>query len=220
MANIEWTADRLALRELLSQNHPDLDELYGQAVDSLAHKPTLPRLLVAGHCVRELCSALPRVLGDPVEPRTDVNRPARELFLAWPADDLGLATVGNADTDDTPRAVSADLFRAARAVAAAAAEGNRKSRELTAIVATGQVAGVDDAAMKRLHKAIEFFRKWTHGTDYSKPQRSLPSAHQVEGELRILEDALLTRLGNMADRARAVREIMADANRRTTEGAP
>jgi len=46
----------------------------------------------------------------------------------------------------------------------------------------------------------------------------LPSVEKVEMELRIIEESLLTRLGNMANRARAIRKIIANANRRTTGG--
>jgi hypothetical protein len=214
-----WTADRAALLDLLRQVHPDLGELYLHAVevlcqDQLSH----PRLMIAGHCLRELASKLPRTLGDPVKDRSDVSRPALELFRAWTGENLEL---GDADEDDdTPRAVSAGVFRSARAVAAAAAVGNQNARELTALLATGQIGNLDDGAVKRLHLAIEFFRAWTHARDYSQPERALPSWDIVELELRIIEEAMLTRLGNMADRARAVREIIAKANRRSEGTAP
>jgi hypothetical protein len=174
--------------------------------------------MIAGHCLRELFNRLPRVLGDPVKPRSDVSRPALELFQAWTGADLGLADLGSED-DDTPRAIPASVYRAARDVAAAAAAGNQKARELTAILATGQIGNLDDAPLRRLHQAIEFFRKWTHAHDYSEPERTLPSKDAIELELRIIEDAMLTRLGNMADRARAVRDTLAKANRRATAGA-
>ena len=147
------------------------------------------------------------------------RRPALGLFQAWTGENLALAGIDDED-DDTPRAIPAGVFRAARAVAAAAAIGNQNARELTAILATGQIGNLDAAPVKRLHRAIEFFRKWTHARDYSKPERTLPTEEIVELELRIIEEAMLTRLGNMADRARAMRDLLAKANRRATGGAP
>lgn len=216
---VSWSADRTALLHLLHQNHHDLGELYFQAVEALTHDELIqPRLMVAAHCLRELFNNLPRVLGDPISGRSDVNRPALELFRAWTVENLALTAPDNDGNDDTPRAVPALVFRAARAVASAASVGNQNSRELTALLATGQLGNLDDAAVKRLHSAIELFRNWTHARDYSKPHRVLPSDEQVELELRIIEEALLTRLGNMADRARTMRDIIANANRRTTGG--
>ncbi|HYT87425.1 MAG TPA: hypothetical protein VEL76_01775 [Gemmataceae bacterium] len=216
---VVWSADRTALLGLLRQTQPDLGELYFQAVEALSHHElSHPRLMIAGHCLRELFSKLPRVLGDPIKDRSDVSRPALELFQAWTSENLALAGVDDAD-DDTPRAVPAGVFRAARAVAAAASVGNQNARELTAILATGQIGSLDDAAVKQLHRAIEFFRKWTHARDYSEPERTLPTWQIVELELRIIEEAMLTRLGNMADRARAMRDLLAKANRRATGGA-
>jgi len=216
---VSWSTDRTELLHLLRQNNNNLGELYLQAVEALNHDVLIqPRLMVAGHCLRELFSNLPRVLGDPIKERTDVNRPARELFQAWTAEDLALTAHDDDGADDTPRAVPALVFRAAQAVASAASGGNQTSREVTAIVATGQLGNLGDASVNRLHMAIEFFREWAHASDYSKPDRVLPSVEKVEMELRIIEESLLTRLGNMANRARAMRQIIANANRRTTGG--
>jgi hypothetical protein len=215
---ISWTVDRTALVELLCEIHSDLGELYRAGIQALSQESlSHPRLMIAGHCLRELFNRLPRALGHTLADRSDVGRLAFELFNAWTDGSLILTAVDDPD-DDTPRAVSAAVYRAARAVASAAAIGNQNSRELTAIVATGEVGNLDDAAIRRLHQAIEFFRKWTHARDYSKPERTLPSGEMVEIELRILEEGLLTRLGNRADRARAVRELLAVANRRSAGG--
>jgi len=217
---VVWTADRTALLGLLRQTQPDMGELYFQAVEALFYEElSHPRLMIAGHCLRELCNKLPRVLGDPIKNYSDVSRPALVLFRAWTSENLALDGIDDED-DDTPRAIPAGVFRAARAVAAAASDGNQNARELTAILATGQIGNLDDAPVKRLHQAIEFFREWTHARDYSKPERTLPTGEIVELELRIIEEAMLTRLGNMADRARAMRDLIAKANRRAAGGAP
>lgn len=217
-AGIIWTTDRTALRDLLAQRDPDLAGLYELAIGTLAAGVTLPSVVVAAHCLREVCSGLPIVLGDALEPRADVNRASRQLALVWEAE--GLDSSGKTDDEDgdvldpVPRRV----FRAAATVAAVGAEGARRSRTRTAILATGRPNDADTALIGRLHKAIGFFQGWSHHRDYTLSHRPLPSVEKIEEELRIIEDALLTRLGNIADRARALRDIIARANRRTTGG--
>lgn len=211
-----WTADRNELCTLLTERHPDLGGLYELAINTVAAGVTLPRLVVAAHCIRELCSELPILLGDAPEPRAEVNRAARELAEAWAASDLdSVVDVGQAE-DDALHAVPRRVFRAAAMVAAAGAEGTRKSRVRTALLATGRATDAGSPLIARLHKAIEFFRGWDHQRDYTVTHRNLPSVEKIEEELRIIEDALLTRLGNMADRARALRDVIAHANRRAT----
>jgi hypothetical protein len=216
MPEIMWSSPRLELRELLGERHADLGDLYEQAIDALSRAPlTRPRLMVTGHCIREMCSALPEVLGYSMAGRSDVNRPAKELYLAW-TDVFDLTSEEHEGDGDSLRPVPLTVYRAARAVAAAAAEATRNSRNLTSVLATGQ-PHEDSAPVERLHRAIEFFRHWTHRTDYSEPLRALPAVGRVSTELVVIEEALLTRLGNIADRARALREILAGTRRGVPE---
>ncbi len=216
---LSWTPDRETLLALLEARNRDLADLYRQAIEALARDELMqPRLMVASHCLRELFSDIPRALGLPPTERKDVNRAAKKLSQAWPSDGRWSTAAGI--DDDTPQSVSADVYRAAYDVASAAATGNENARKLTTLVATGLLPDIDAAAVKRVHDSIEFFREWTHGRDYSKPNRVLPPIQKVEVELQIIEEALLTRLGNMADRARSMRDIIARANRRTDGGSP
>jgi hypothetical protein len=81
---VAWNADPKALSDLLRQRSRDLEELYVQAIEALScQELSQTRLMIAGHCLRELFSGLARVLGDPVKNRSDVNRPALELSRAW-----------------------------------------------------------------------------------------------------------------------------------------
>lgn len=208
-----WTASREELVALLEKESPDLAGLYRHAIDTLVAYPlSFTTVLVVGQCIRELFNGLPRVLGDPVSDRSGVDRPAKELFDAWSAADMSFTPVS--DTDDSPQSIPAVVHRAALAVASSAAAGHQNARELTALLATGRVANLEDASMRRLHAAIEFFRKWAHRRDYSQPDRTLPSIDALETELRIVEEAMLIRLGNLADRARAIRASLKAANRR------
>lgn len=210
---VTWNASRSELVVLLEKESIDLADLYRHSIDTLAGTQlSFASIVVVGQCIRELFNGLPRALGDPVSDRTDVERPAKELYEAWLAADMAFNE--SAAIDEAPRSMPAAVYRAAQAVASSAGAGRQTSRELTALLATGRTSNLEDAAMRRLHSAIEFFRQWAHLKDYSQPDRSLPSMEAVEVELRIIEEAVLTRLGNMADRVRALREVLSAANRR------
>lgn len=214
---IAWTADRHELQQLLTKQHLDLGGFYELAVAELSNGLTFPRLVIAAHCLRELVSGLPVVLGDDTAARSDVSRPAHELAKAWEAAGLDrLIDVDDFD-DDALHPIPGNVLRDAAAVAKAGAVGTRNARALTALLATGDSADANDPLIRRLHDAIEFFRRWAHYRDYSTARRPLPAAGKVEEELRIIEDALLTRFGNLADRARTLRDIIASANQRTME---
>jgi hypothetical protein len=208
-----WTELRQEILSLLEEKDADAAELYRTAVESLTTPLTRPALMITGHCVRELIKVLPVVLGYPVIERADASRSARELSKQWTASGLPLS---DDDGASEPEAVALpiEVVIAAREVANAGAAGSRNSRELTALIVTGLTSDAETASVKRVHKSIEMFRQWAHARDYTKPARPVPALERVVGELEIIEEALMNRLGNMADRAKSVRELLAGANRR------
>lgn len=210
-----WTDPRRQIVGLLGDKDLDAAQLYRTAIDGLAGPLTHASLMVTAHCIRELVKVLPVILGYPVVERADTSRCVRELYRQWMDGGLPLAS----DTPPDVQAVSvpAAVFVAAREAANAGAEGARNSRELTAIIVTGQTGDADAASVARVHKSIELFRGWAHARDYTKPDRPVPAVDRVLQEMEILEEALLNRLANMADRAKAVRELLAIANQKLDE---
>jgi hypothetical protein len=211
-----WTETRRNIYRLLLDRDQDSAHLYRVAVASVGAPLSRADLMISGHCVRELIKVLPTLLGYPMLERADASRAARELHKYWVAHRLPLgADAASSDTEAV--AIPREVFVAAREVANAGAAGSKNSRELTAVIVAGLVTETDAASVKRVHQAIEMFRRWAHARDYSKPAGSLPSIEQVLRELEIIEEALMNRLGNMADRAVSVRELLARANRKTDE---
>jgi hypothetical protein len=210
-----WTARRRQIVALLGDRDADAAQLYRTAIDGLAGSLTHASLMVTGHCIRELIKVLPVILGYPIIERADASRSVRELYRQWAESELPLAS------DDLSEAqvisVPVCVFAAAREAANAGAKGNNNSRKLTAMIVTGQTGDADIASVKRVHTSIELFREWAHARDYTKPLGPVPAIARVLQELEIIEEALLNRLDNMADRAKTVRELLAIANRKLDE---
>lgn len=218
--SITWTPARKELRALLHDLHADAADLYVQAVGALGSTPlSRPRLMIGSHCVRELVPTLLEVqqIGKP--PRANDSRAAKELSDAWDAHHLRLEPeVDEANyVDDDLRPVPHGVYVAARLTAATGAQGSQNAREITALLALGQQSDINTAPLRRLHTAIQQFTSWSHRRDYSKPSRTLPAVGEVEAQLRVVEEALMTRFANRADRVNALREQLRQANRRGEE---
>lgn len=204
-----WTDARQEIFALLHEKDPDAAELYRAAVAALVDPLTRPALMIAGHCVRELIKVLPVILGYPTIEHADASRAARELYQQWTTSGLPLSPD---EVIETAAVSLDDVLAAAREVANAGAEGRQNSLELTALIVTGLASEAGTASVRHVHNSIERFRGWAHARDYTKPERKLPERSRVLAELEVIEEALLNRLGNMADRAKSVREILAVAN--------
>jgi len=212
---IGWTDDRRQLAALLAQREPDAAELYRRAVDGFASAAlTRPALMVSAHCVRELIAMLPTVLGDERQPRANVERAAKQLSTAWENAELLPPEPDSHVGEPTPRAIPHDVYRAAHDVVTAAVAGSQNSRLLTATVATGATLTVHTPQVNRLHREIEKFRKWCHRRDYTRPEVAMPPTEEIESALNTIEQALLDRLGNMADRVAVVLSAVDAANRK------
>lgn len=217
---ITWTAARKELRTLLHDTHTDVADLYAQAVEALSTVPiSRPRLMIGAHCLRELVPTLLEVQQVGKPPRANDSRAAKDLSDAWTAYGLRL----DPEADDATHAegdlrpVPHEVYVAARVTAAAGAQGSQNARTVTALLALGQESDIHSAPLRRLHKAIQQFTAWSHRRDYTKPSGKLPAIHEVDGQLRVIEEALLTRFANRADRVSALREQLRRANRRGKE---
>lgn len=207
-----WTDARREIIAHLQEKDSDAAELYRAGVAALVVPLTRPALMIAGHCVRELIKVLPVILGYPTIEHADASRAARELYRQWTTTGLPLSPDEGIETAAVAVSLD-DVLVAARQVANAGAEGSRNSLELTALIVTGLTSEAQTASVRRVHEAIELFRRWAHARDYTKPARKVPERSDVLAELEVIEEALLNRLGNMADRAKSIREILAVANR-------
>lgn len=217
---ITWSADRKKLRALLRDLHADAADLYAQAVEALGGTPlSRPRLMIGSHCIRELVPTLLEVQQIARPPRANDSRAAKDLSVAWTAFDLRLEPEADEANyvDGDLRPLPHGVYVAARVTAAAGALGSQNARVITALLALGQESDINTAPLRRLHKSIQQFTSWSHRRDYSKPLGALPTVDEVEAQLRVVEEALLTRFANRADRVSALREQLRQANRRGEE---
>ena len=218
-AGIAWTSARKELRALLPDIHPDVADLYSQAIDALSAVPlSRPRLMIGSHCIREIVPSLLEVQRLDKPQRANDSRAARELSDAWMAYQLRLDPGNDVGyTDDDLRPLPHAVYAAARATAVEGAKGTQNARIATALLALGQDTEINTAPLRRLHKAIQQFTSWGHRRDYSKPLHEVPAVEDVEAQLRVFEEALLTRFANRGDRVSALREQLVRANRRGGE---
>jgi hypothetical protein len=214
---IEWTSARKELRGLLHDLHPHLADLYDQAIESLSTTPlTRPRLMIGSHCIRELVPSLLEVQHIARPPRSNDTRATRLLSEAWNAHELRLESDDDDEVKigaDELRPIPHGVYVAARAAAAAGAEGSQNARTVTALLALGQATEIRTAPLNRLHSAIQDFTSWSHRRDYTQPLAEVPQIEEIDERLRIFEEALLTRFANRADRVSALREVLKQANR-------
>lgn len=215
---ISWTPTREKLRALLQDVHPDAADLYGHAIDSFAVFPlSRPLLIVGSHCIRELVPSLLQLLQLKTPARADASRAAKDLANSWEAYGLRL------DDDGVPRRengflpVPLAVYAAARSVAAAGSAGSQNARTITALLALGHTSEIYSAPLRRLHDSLEEFRRWSHHSDYTKPLKNLPSIGEVEAQLLVFEEALITRFANRGDRVSALRKRLKQANERAME---
>lgn len=215
--SISWTMSRKQLLALLRDMQPDLADLYSHAIEALRTIPlTRPRLMIGSHCIRELVPSLLEVqrIGKPS--RSNDSRAAKELSKAWTASGLRLEPeIDEIDTaDDALRPIPHAVYVVARKTASAGTEGSQNARTVTALLALGQDTEINTAPLRRLHAAIDDFKSWSHRRDYTKPLAEVPPVEKIEGQLRVFEEALLTRFTNRGDRVSALREALRQANRR------
>lgn len=215
---ISWTPTREKLRVLLQDIHPDVADLYAHAIDSFAvSPPSRPLLMVGSHCIRELVPSLLQLLQLETPARADASRAAKDLANSWEAYGLRLDEDGVPRRENELLPVPLAVYAAARSVAAAGSAGSQNARTITALLALGHTSEINSAPLRRLHDSLEEFRRWSHHSDYTKPLKNVPSIEEVEAQLLVFEEALMTRFANRGDRVSALRKRLNRANEREAE---
>jgi hypothetical protein len=212
---VGWTPERKQLLRLLTELNVEPAELYAKAIDELAQKPlTRARLMVAAHCMRELCRCLVEVQQFARPVRANVDALAKQLADAWLAANMSFEPDPEGAVEPGARTVTNEIFVRAQATAAEANQGSKNARRATALATTGQDLDLTAGPIARVHHAVMKFTRWSHYQQYTGYESGLPPIAAVEPELRVIEEALLTRHANRADRVRDVRTALAKANTR------
>jgi hypothetical protein len=111
--------------------------------------------------------------------------------------------------------VTPTVYQAVREVALAANSITMNNRHQNALLVAGQREAAQIPAVRRFHEAItKGFMKWVHFHEHGSGIMTTTDPARVEQELVIVEQALLTRLGDLAERIDTLRSVIQRANTR------
>ncbi len=235
VATSAWDDDRLTLRDALASLPGDLGSLYSQAVELLGDPQGRVQLMLLAHCVRELVNSLPDSLGE--GEKVDVPKRSREsaavetLCRAW--NDTGMADAVEPPArrlESHPRAIESGNegpqpleVAAIPEVLMAAVEDVVRERTRGGAIANRRYAYVvgvipepELPTVHLLRRQVDFFVAWVH-LDRSR-NRALPEAETVREHFRAIEQVLTARLGGFFATTARVRQLLDDANRRSSTG--
>jgi hypothetical protein len=216
-----WDDQRRALSVALARQAPTLAGLYGYAVDALSQRElALHHVMVAAHCVREICNRLPDVLPavDGVFPRSDAA--VRELQRAW--DDAGegwfvptsgalTPTMGAAPEPQQLATVPIAILDKAHAVVAEARRAERNAHARRSALVLGQVVD-DDRRVRGFKKSLDFFIDFSHAD--RAVARGLPDLAEAVQHLERIEAVLRVRVADFFETAQRIGEALEAANLR------
>jgi hypothetical protein len=219
-----WTPQRQSLHAALIKQDPTIGGLYEEAVDGLdPAKWSMPRLIRVAHCVREVCGALPHILGiDGLPPRSDMSAAGRELSQVWDEhqEELGsandVAVVANVTAEPeqpktlAPRTVPDALVVAAAAYVVAYTEGSRNARRVRGALVTGAV-NETHPNIETFKRTQDFFMGYVH---LRRPVRSLPTHTEVMAHFERVEIVLTARVEQFFKSLAAVETTLTAANRK------
>lgn len=219
-----WTPERQSLRAEMLKQDATIGGLYEVAVDGMDPAGwSMPRLVIVAHCVREICGALPHILGiDGLPPRSDTSAAGRELSRVWDEhrDELGAAEEAAAAADDTAepqqpkalvrRTVPHALVVAAAAYVVADVEGSRNARKVRGALVTGTLTE-NHANITTFAKTQKFFMGYVH---LNRPVRALPEHAAALAHFERVEIVLRARVEQFFKSLAAVETILVAANRK------
>ncbi|TCN27663.1 hypothetical protein EV644_1541 [Kribbella orskensis] len=219
-----WTPERQSLRAALLKQDATIGGLYEMAVDGMDPAGwSMPRLVTVAHCVREICGALPHILGiDGLPPRSDTSAAGRELSRVWGEhlDELGASEEAAAVADDTAepqqpkalvrRTVPDALVVAAAAYVVADVEGSRNARKVRGALVTGIVTE-NHANIATFARTQSFFMGYVH---LSRPVRALPAHGAALAHFERVEIVLRARVEQFFKSLAAVETMLVAANRK------
>ena len=218
-----YDAGRKELSQQLHRLNPIIADLYDRAITTLAESSgSVDRVMVVGHCIRELANNLAEALGDVdgIPTRSDTSKPMAELARVWAlhmgsaADLLTIAAPPEADSQSAPPLVSvrAEVLIAAKAVVRASdmASGNAHKRHSAVVL--GYVEARQDATVTIYHRAVDYFTNIAH-LDKLNPE-ALPRTEDIISHLETIEIGIRARLSGFFDVANELKPLQAAANRK------
>ncbi len=204
----------------------DIAELYEAAIDLLGDSGRPARMLLLGHCMREIGNRLPNILNPELPDSSKQNLAVEQLAKAWRAAGLGVQIVGSEESTQAPDvSVPRGVAAAIESVVAEHEVGQRANYAKGSFLVQGMVppdlAGAathPDPSVQAFLRSKGFFMGHTHAGEEDRPP---PCEEEIHDRVRHFEDVLDARLGDWWAVQADVRDLVTRANERrpqTTEG--
>lgn len=203
------------LRALASRDQR-LAGMYQSALVLLSEPPQVgseaARVSMACHCMRELMTGLPSILGDTVTPRPQPSSGALVAKLpALLADHPELNLAADQDSVPVPRRVA----RAIGDLVNTASQERGRNRANAAALVTG-ASDAKHPAIRQWMDAYEFFVGWTH-LDRLHERRPLVEDGQIRAQMTVVEDIIDVRTNEFFENLRSIERLLSEINLRSEE---
>ncbi len=221
-----WSPARRDRRARLAAVSRDIAELYEAAIDILGDPGSPARMLLLGHCMREISNRLPDILNPELPDSSKQNLAVEQLAKAWRASGLGAQLVGADESTQAPDvSVPRGVAAAIETVVAEYEVGRRANYAKGSFLVQGVVppnlAGTatnPDPSVQAFLRSKRFFMDYTHAGDEDRPP---PHEEEIQDRVHHFEDVLDARLGDWWAVQADVRDLVTRANERrpqTAEG--
>ncbi len=197
----------------------DLAELYETAIDLLGDPDRPARMLLLGHCMREIINRLPKILNPELPDPSGRTQALEHLAAAWRAAGLGVRIVGSEESTQAPdvsvpRAVAAAIETVVAEFELGQGANYAKGSFLVQGVVPPDPVGAarnPDPSVQAFLDSKRFFMRHTHAGD---EDRQPPPEEEIQDRVSHFEQVLDARLGDWWAVQADVRDLVTRANER------
>lgn len=218
MGGPAWSPARRARRSRLAEASRDLADLYEVAIDLVGNPDAPARMLLLGHCMREIGNRLPEILNPDLPGRSKLDKAVQSLVADWRAAGPRLSEVEQSD-DPTPAiSVPRKIAASLESVVAEFEYGETANYAKASFLVVGSVpdnlsvaAKNPDPAVSALVRTRRYFMGHTHA---GVEDRQAPDEAELEEHVSHFEYVLDVRLGDWWEARVSIQDILARANAR------
>src|ERR1700689_259293 len=153
-----WSPARRERRIRLAGASIDLAELYEAAVDLLGAPAAPARMLLLGHCIREVSNRLPNILRPDLPERSEQDKAVAALVGVWRTADVKIEASVDV-TADAPISVPHHIAVQVEDLVTAFESGQGANYAKAAFLVTGSVPDDPSAVAKNPDPAVSDFLK-------------------------------------------------------------
>ncbi len=220
MSGSAWSPARHERMARLAETSRDLADLYEVAIDLVANPDAPARMLLLGHCMREIGNRLPEILNPDLPGRSRQDEAVRSLAGDWRTAGLSLSLDGFDDAAGGGAAipVSRQIVASVESVVAAFESGETANYAKASFLVTGNVpedltdaVKNPDPGVAALLKTRRYFMGHTHA---GVKDRQAADEAELQEHVSHFEHVLDVRLGDWWEARLSVQDILARANAR------